>query len=79
MVEETVLKTAVLKPHRGFDSLMNKGGYHTDNNDPVGDLEADIKDHRNKSLVFAFFSTHLYEEDYNLDESALIRLEILKR
>lgn len=62
-------------------SQMTKSGisnsYHMD--DPVGDLEKDIADHRNKALVFSFFANHLFDDDYTLLESDLQRLEILKR
>ena len=51
--------------------------YHME--DPVGDLEKDIADHRNKALVFSFFAAHLFDEDYTLTEPDLQRLEILKR
>jgi hypothetical protein len=60
---------------------MNKSAasYRMDVDEPVEALESDIKDHRNKALVFAFFSEHLFAEDYTLQEADLIRLEILKR
>lgn len=58
-------------------SVITSKAYHMD--DPVGDLEKDIADHRNKALVFTFFSTHLFDDDYTLTESDLQRLEILKR
>jgi len=63
------------------DSLarMSKGGYHLDPDSPVESLENDIRDHRNKSLVFCFFAEHLFDEDYTLEESDLVRLEVLKR
>jgi hypothetical protein len=60
-------------------SNMNKGGYAMDRQDPVEALESDIKDHRNKALVFGWFAEHLFEEDYTLKEDDLFRLEILKR
>lgn len=55
----------------------NLSSYHTE--DPVGDLEKDVTEHVNKSLVFEFFASHLFGEDYTLTESDLQRLEILKR
>ncbi len=58
---------------------MSKGGYAMNVDQPVDQLESDIKDHRNKALVFAFFAEHLFAEDYTLQEADLIRLEILKR
>ncbi len=59
-------------------SHMNKGGYRLDPDDPVQRLEGDITDHRNKSMVFTFFASHLFDEDYTLEENDLRRLEILK-
>jgi hypothetical protein len=58
-------------------ATMSKGGYHSE--DPVADLERDIRDHHNKALVFDLFAVHLFEDDYNLKEDDLIRLEILRR
>lgn len=58
-------------------SYMSKGGSY--DVDIVKDMEEKIRDHHNKSLVFEFFASHLFEEDYNLQENDLIRLEILKR
>lgn len=55
------------------------GAYHMDASDVVEDLEKDIRDHYNKALVFKFFSEHLFEEDYVLQEADLVRLEVLKR
>ena len=57
--------------------FSTSNSYHSD--DPVGDLEKDITEHINKALVFEFFSTHLFDDDYTLVESDLQRLEILKR
>lgn len=56
---------------------ITSNSYHLE--DPVKQLEADIRDHRNKSSVFTFFSEHLFDDDYTLTESDLQRLEILKR
>lgn len=53
--------------------------YHVDPDSVVEDLEKDVRDHDNKALVFDFFTGHLFDEDYTLEEGDLIRLEILKR
>ena len=60
-------------------SNMSKGGYNFSQHEPIKDLEQDITEHKNKSLVFAFFASHLFDEDYTLREDDLQRLEILKR
>jgi phage tail tube protein FII len=60
-------------------ATMNKGGYSLDANDAVESLEKDINDHRNKAEVFNFYADHLFDDDYNLGDGDLIRLEILKR
>lgn len=57
---------------------MSKGGYHSDPQDAVDGLETDIRNHRNKSLVFDFYSKHLIPEDYQLSKADLVELEILK-
>lgn len=60
--------------------MSGKGGaYHLNTTDAVENLENDIRDHRNKSLVFGFYAEHLFDEVYILQDSDLIRLEILKR
>jgi hypothetical protein len=59
-------------------STMGKGGTYVDHENPIQELERSITDHRNKAIVFDWFSTHLLDADYVLDESALRRLEILK-
>lgn len=61
-------------------SSMGKGAaaYAQDRDDPIENLENDIKDHNNKAVVFKWFSTHFMPMGYILDESALRRLEILK-
>lgn len=68
---------------RAADTLARMSGKsetcHLDPDDPLGALENDIRDHRNKALVFGFFASHLFDEDYVLQEVDLIRLEILKR
>lgn len=60
-------------------STMNKGGYHLNTDDPIESLERDINDHRNKAILFKFFSEHLFDDDYILKEEDLARLEIIKR
>jgi len=58
---------------------MTKFSNSYNSDDPVGDLEKDITEHLNKALVFEFFSTHLFDDDYTRVEGDLQRLEILKR
>lgn len=57
---------------------MNKGGYNLDPNQAVTDLENDVREHKNKAMVFAYFAEHLFAEDYDLQEADLRRLEIVK-
>lgn len=52
--------------------------YNVDQEDPVEALEKDIHAHIGKSLVFGFFASHLFDEDYDLDENDLRRLELIK-
>jgi hypothetical protein len=77
-IKDALEKIKTIGPAQSV-SHMNKGSYHLDPGDAVEQLETDIRDHHNKSLVFAFFAEHLFDEDYVLDETALIRLEIIKR
>jgi len=60
-------------------SKFSNSNYHFDAGDQVEQLEEDIKDHRNKALVFRTLADHLVDDaTYDLDESELRRLEILK-
>jgi hypothetical protein len=58
---------------------LTSNSYHVNPDDTISALENDIRDHRNKALVFDFFAGHLFEEDYVLQENDLIRLEVIKR
>lgn len=49
------------------------------NEDAVERLETDIANHNNKAIAFTYLAEHLYDDDYDLDESDLVRLDILKR
>ena len=52
--------------------------YHFDG-DQVEELEKDIRDHRNKAIVFRALAEHLVPNaTYELGEDALRRLEIVK-
>lgn len=53
--------------------------HHLDPDEPVKELEQDIRHHRNSAVSFLYMAEHLFEEDYDLDENDLIRLEILRR
>ena len=61
----------------GKGSSSYSGG--VDVGDAIDGIEEQVRDHRNKSLVFKLFAEHLFAEDYDLQEADLIRLEILKR
>jgi hypothetical protein len=58
---------------------MSKGSsYHFDG-DQVTELESDIRDHKNKALVFRDMADHLVPNaTYELGEAELRRLEIVK-
>lgn len=53
--------------------------YHADLGSEIENLERDIRNHKNQAMVFRFFSEHLFDEDYDLQEADLQRLEITKR
>jgi len=59
---------------------MNKmsATYNLNPGDTVEELEKDIREHRNKAEVFIYFANHLFPYDYNLNESDLRRLEIVR-
>lgn len=80
------IKDAMAKLKSGLNpeavAVMNKtgmsSGYNLDPEGTVEALERDIRDHRNKALAFRYLGDHLFDEDYNLSEADLKRLEILK-
>jgi len=47
--------------------------------DQLESLRADIRNHRNKALMFEFFAAHLFDDIYELAEDDLHRLEITRR
>jgi len=60
-------------------SKFTNSNYHFDAGDQVEQLETDIKDHRNKALVFRTLAEHLVADAvYDIDENDLRRLEIVK-
>lgn len=82
--ELPALRDAIAKVKSGTQlaenvSQMSKGGYRMDDSNPVEGLEVDIREHRNKAVVFDYLALHLFDEDYTLQEADLIRLEIVKR
>lgn len=51
--------------------------YRLDPDDPIKELQQDIAEHHNKSLIFQFYSQHLFDDDYCLERQDLDRLEIV--
>ena len=75
---ETVKANTAAVSNVAMMSKLNNSPYHFDANAAEG-LENDIRDHRNKALVFRTLSKHLVANaTYELAEEALRRLEILK-
>lgn len=65
--------------HVAAMSKFSNSNYNFDAGDQVDALENDIKDHRNKALVFRTLSDHLVPNaTYDLEETELRRLEIVK-
>lgn len=77
-LKETLSKIKNTKPalHISGKSAAN---YQMDPDSPIEELETDIRNHRNSALSFDFMAQHLFEEDYDLNESDFIRLELLRR
>ena len=63
----------------GMGKFSNSTVGTSDVQQAIESLESEVRDHRNKSIVFKLFAEHLYAEDYDLQEADLVRLEILKR
>ena len=61
-----------------FNKMSSPSNSSYNLGDPVTDLKSDIKQHRNNAVLFKFYSEHLHSDDYNLDDSALRRLEMIK-
>lgn len=86
-LKETLEKVTKFQPSPEL-THMNKSmaSYHLDPESAVDSLEKaleqlerDVRDHRNKATAFSFLADHLFEEDYDLEQSDLVSLEILKR
>ncbi len=77
-LRSTLEKIKVTKPIANV-SAKSMANYHLDTDEPVKELEQDIRNHRNSAVSFLYMAEHLFEEDYDLDENDLIRLEILRR
>ncbi len=79
-LRETLEKVTKLQPAQ-LVSNFSKGGrssYGLDPEDTLTQLENDIRDHRNRALAFAFLSEHLFNDEYDLERSDLVQLEILR-
>jgi len=61
-----------------FNKAGMSNSYRFDGDDAIEQLKSDIETHNNKALAFRFLAEHLFEQDYCLDRSDLINLEILK-
>lgn len=73
---ETIKTTAEASTVARMSKVHN--AYHFDG-DQVADLENDIRDHKNKALVFRTLAEHLVPNaTYELGEHDLQRLEIVK-
>jgi len=73
------LKTSGIAPESLARMSGKSGTYQLSPEETIKDLENDIRDHYNKSLVFEFFANHLFDQPYVLQENDLIRMEVLKR
>jgi len=52
--------------------------YHMTHEDPVGALQKDIKEHKNKALLFNFYAEHFFDDIYSVEPSDLVALEIAR-
>lgn len=57
---------------------LSASNYHHNAADDIESLKTDIETHHNKGLAFAYLADHLFTDDYCLDRSDLMQLEILK-
>lgn len=75
---DTVKANAVTNPET-VAAMSKFSNYQFSTGDQVEALENDIRDHRNKALVFRTLADHLVQHAiYDLDEGDLRRLEIVK-
>lgn len=59
-------------------SNKSRQSYNFDPEDQIENIRLDILSHRNTAAAFAWMADHLFDEDYELQESDLRRLELLK-
>ena len=69
---------ATIASNMASPSPTNSTSYHMDPQSTIDQLERDIREHKSKSLRFAFFAAHLFDEDYDLTVSELGALELVK-
>lgn len=68
--------------YRERGAELEKGGVVAANmtgGDPVGSLRSKEKQHENAVKLFTFMRAHVIEDDYQLGDADLQRLEILDR
>ncbi len=84
--KETVVLPDVIKAREALETIgaaksvanMSKGGYNFDPKDQIDDLKQDIENHRNRSFMYEWLANHLFDDEYDLEETDLRRIEILK-
>lgn len=79
-LEEAAEKLKAQQPAQVVAQFSKSGpsNYRFDGDDAVAQLRGDIETHHNKSVAFTFLAGHLFGQDYCLDRSDLVMLEILK-
>ncbi len=77
-LKEAVTAIKAQPPAVAVSNFSKGGSYRFDGDDAVEQLEADIKQHNDKSVAFDFLAEHLFEQDYCLERGDLAALEILK-
>ena len=79
-LKEALHKIAAVPVPSGVSNFA-KGGPASYSFDPAQQferIEGDIKNHRNRATVFAYFADHLFDAEYSLDNDDLTRLEITR-
>ena len=69
-------------PNPSVAMMSGKGSYSNSSSnlgDQIESIKTDIVSHRNKTILFRFLASHLFDDNYCLKEEDLVRLEIAKR
>jgi predicted nucleic acid-binding Zn-ribbon protein len=77
---EAIRRTGVTPDEHTIANINKMSNQYQANLDSqIEALERDIRNHRDKAAALEFYAKHLYQDDYDLCEADLVRLELVPR